>query len=306
MSDVSMDKKLKGKDLITIGIFSAIYFVINFIFMLMGGIHPVLWMLMPGFIAVFAGIPFMLMVAKVQKPGAVFLMGLITALIYFATGQFTLVILVAMASTCILSEIVRGITKYNSFKGNSIAYVIYSLGMVGSPLPIWLFKKDFLAQIAEQGMPLDYVSAVEALSSNAMLIVLIVAPIIGGIIGAFIAKGLFQKHFVKAGIVIMSSLSRNHTLKIDPRTELLLLVMANVVAFTQHSVWVEITWVVLLLLLIIVCGCKKAAGKLAVAFGIFLFLQYYVFPNGPKMIASSFTIIVSYARKIFPCLLLEH
>ncbi|MBC8544735.1 MptD family putative ECF transporter S component [Bianquea renquensis] len=201
MSDVSMDKKLKGKDLITIGIFSAIYFVINFIFMLMGGIHPVLWMLMPGFIAVFAGIPFMLMVAKVQKPGAVFLMGLITALIYFATGQFTLVILVAMASTCILSEIVRGITKYNSFKGNSIAYVIYSLGMVGSPLPIWLFKKDFLAQIAEQGMPLDYVSAVEALSSNAMLIVLIVAPIIGGIIGAFIAKGLFQKHFVKAGIV---------------------------------------------------------------------------------------------------------
>ena len=201
MSDVSMDKKLKGKDLITIGIFSAIYFVINFIFMLMGGIHPVLWMLMPSFIAVFAGIPFMLMVAKVQKPGAVFLMGLITALIYFATGQFTLVILVAMASTCILSEIVRGITKYNSFKGNSIAYVIYSLGMVGSPLPIWLFKKDFLAQIAEQGMPLDYVSAVEALSSNAMLIVLIVAPIIGGIIGAFIAKGLFQKHFVKAGIV---------------------------------------------------------------------------------------------------------
>ena len=201
MSDVSMDKKLKGKDLITIGIFSAIYFVINFIFMLMGGIHPVLWMLMPGFIAVFAGIPFMLMVAKVQKPGAVFLMGLITAVIYFATGQFTLVILVAMASTCILSEIVRGITKYNSFKGNSIAYVIYSLGMVGSPLPIWLFKKDFLAQIAEQGMPLDYVSAVEALSSNAMLIVLIVAPIIGGIIGAFIAKGLFQKHFVKAGIV---------------------------------------------------------------------------------------------------------
>ena len=147
MSEVSTDKKLKGKDLITIGIFSAIYFVINFAFMLLGGIHPVLWMLMPGFIAVFAGIPFMLMVAKVQKLGAVFLMGLITALIYFVTGQFTLVILISMASTCILAEVVRAVTKYNSFKGNSIAYVIFSLGMVGSPLPIWLFKADFLAQI---------------------------------------------------------------------------------------------------------------------------------------------------------------
>lgn len=123
MSEVSTNKKLKGKDLITIGIFSAIYFVINFAFMLLGGIHPVLWMLMPGFIAVFAGIPFMLMVAKVQKPGAVFLMGLITALIYFATGQFTLVILISMASTCILAEVVRMVTKYNSFKGNSIAYI---------------------------------------------------------------------------------------------------------------------------------------------------------------------------------------
>ena len=51
MSEVSTDKKLRGKDLITIGIFSAIYFVINFAFMLLGGIHPVLWMLMPGFIA---------------------------------------------------------------------------------------------------------------------------------------------------------------------------------------------------------------------------------------------------------------
>ena len=183
------------------GIFSSIYFVINFACMLLGGIHPVLWMLMPGFIAVFADIPFMLMVAKVQNPGAVFLMWLITALIYFATGQFTLVILISMASTCILAEVVRMVTKYNSFKGNSIAYVIFSLGMVGSPLPIWLFKADFLAQITEQGMPADYVAAVEALSSNAMLIVLFVAPIIGGIIGAFIARGLFKKHFVKAGIV---------------------------------------------------------------------------------------------------------
>ena len=201
MSEVSTDKKLKGKDLITIGIFSAIYFVINFAFMLMSGIHPVFWILMPGFIAVFAGIPFILMVTKVQKLGAVFLMGFITALIYFATGQFTLVILISMASTCILAEAVRVVTKYNSFKGNLVAYVIFSLGMVGSPLPIWLFKADFLAQIMNQGMPADYVAAVEALSSNTMLVVLFAAPIIGGIIGAFIARGLFKKHFVKAGIV---------------------------------------------------------------------------------------------------------
>ena len=101
----------------------------------------------------------------------------------------------------------------------------------------------------------------------------------------------------------MNRTGKEHTLKFDPRTELILLVLANIVAFTQHSVWVEITWVVLLLLLIVACGCVKSAGKLAIAFGICLLLQYYVFPNGPKILASSFTIIVSYARKIFPCLI---
>ena len=98
-------------------------------------------------------------------------------------------------------------------------------------------------------------------------------------------------------------LLNNHVLKFDPRTELLFLVLANVVAFTQHSLWVEITWVALLLLLIIACGCIKAAGRLAVAFGLCLLMQYCVFPNGPKILASSFTILVSYARKVFPCLI---
>lgn len=89
-----------------------------------------------------------------------------------------MVILISMASSCILAEVVRAVTKYNSFKGNPIAYMIFLLEMIDSPLPIWLFKADFLAQITEQGMPADYAAAVEALSSNAMLIVLFVAPII--------------------------------------------------------------------------------------------------------------------------------
>lgn len=111
MSNSKKEKMLKGRELITIGIFSAIYFVINFAFMLLGGLHPMLWILMPAFIALFSGIPFMLMCAKVQKPGAVLLMGLITGLIYFVTGQFTVVILVSFVIACALGEIARVISK---------------------------------------------------------------------------------------------------------------------------------------------------------------------------------------------------
>ena len=83
-------KKLKGRDLITIGIFSALYFILNFAAMITGFV-PVLWLLLPGVAGVLTGIPFMLMESKVQKPGAILIMGLITAVLYFVTGQFKLI-----------------------------------------------------------------------------------------------------------------------------------------------------------------------------------------------------------------------
>ena len=141
---------------------------------------------MPGFIALFTGIPYLMMCAKVQKVGSVLLMGLITGLIYYVTGQFTVVILVSFVIACGLAELI---------------FVLFSVGMVGSPLPIWLMRDEFLQQITEQGMPADYVNTLAALSSNVMLVVLFLAPIVGAIIGGFIARAMFRKHFEKAGLV---------------------------------------------------------------------------------------------------------
>lgn len=200
-TQAATSRKLKGKDLITIGIFSAIYFVINFIFMLLGGLHPLMWILMPGFIALFTGVPYMILASKVQKPGAIFIMGLITGLIYFVTGMFTVVILISFASACVLAELIRLAAKYKSFTGNAVSFAVFSVGMIGSPLPIWLFKDSFFAQISGQGMSADYLSVLSSLATNGMLVVMILAPVVLGIVGALIAKGLFKKHFVKAGIV---------------------------------------------------------------------------------------------------------
>jgi energy-coupling factor transport system substrate-specific component len=194
-------RKLKGKDLITIGIFSAIYFVINFIFMLLGGLHPIMWILMPGFIALFTGVPYMILASKVQKSGAVLIMGFITGLIYYVTGMFTVVILITFASACVLAELIRLATKYKSFTGNAISFAVFSVGMIGSPLPIWLFKDSFFAQISKQGMSADYLSVLSSVATDGMLVVMVLAPAVLGIIGALIAKGLFKKHFAKAGIV---------------------------------------------------------------------------------------------------------
>lgn len=192
---------LKGRDLITIGIFTAIYFVINFIFMLLGGLHPAMWVFMPALIALFTGVPFMLMCAKVPKIGAVAIMGLITSLIYFVTGMFTPLILGMFVACCIIAEIIRAVTGQKNFKANSVAFAVFSLGMCGSPLPIWVFHDSFFAQITEQGMSADYLASLEALTTTPVLIAMFVVTFIAALVGAFIARKLFKKHFEKAGLV---------------------------------------------------------------------------------------------------------
>lgn len=194
-------KKLTGRDLITIGIFSAIYFVLNLAAMITGFV-PVLWLLLPGVAGILTGIPFMLMESKVRKPGAILIMGAIIALLYFVTGQFTVLLLITFAVACILSEVYRAITKYdNNFIHMTISFIIFCYGMLGSPMAIWVYKDSFLAQIQQNGMSAEYVQSLSGLISTPMFIGLCVSPIIGGFVGAMIAKGLFRKHFKKAGIV---------------------------------------------------------------------------------------------------------
>lgn len=199
--DSKESKVLKGKDLISIGIYSAIYFVINFIFMLVSGFHPIIWILMPAFIALFSGIPFLLMCTKVQKMGSVIIMGAITALLYFVTGQFTVIILITFVIACVLGEICRFVGKYKSFTGNMFAFAFYSLGMVGSPLPIWLMGDKFFTQISEQGMPAEYVTTLQGFASTGMLVLMAIAPFLAAFVGAFLTKRMFKKHFMKAGMI---------------------------------------------------------------------------------------------------------
>lgn len=194
-------RKLSGRDFITIGIFSAIYFVLNLAAMITGFV-PVLWLLLPGVAGIVTGIPFMLMVSKVRKPGAILIMGAITALLYFVTGQFTVLLLITFAIACILSEVYRAVTKYdNNFMHMTISFILFCYGMLGSPLAIWVYKESFLTQIQQNGMSAEYVNSLSGLISTPMLMALCISPIIGGIIGAVITKGLFRKHFKKAGIV---------------------------------------------------------------------------------------------------------
>ena len=70
---------MEGKDLINIGIFSAIYFVIVFIVAMLGFI-PIFLPLLAVLVPIFGGIPFMLFLTRVKKFGMIWIMSVIMGL----------------------------------------------------------------------------------------------------------------------------------------------------------------------------------------------------------------------------------
>ena len=79
-------KKLKAKDLINVGIYTAIYIVIFFVVGMLNAIpvlYPFLYILIP----LISGIPFMLFLTKTGKFGAATIMGTLVSVLCFLMGQ---------------------------------------------------------------------------------------------------------------------------------------------------------------------------------------------------------------------------
>ena len=122
------NKKLKVKDLVSIGVFAVIYFALMFGVGMMGMI-PILFLIYPAVLAVVAGTVVMLFMTKVQKPWALFIFGMISPLVMFAMGH-TYVVPVISLIVMIIAELTRKIGNYNFFKYNMLALQYLAHGFV--------------------------------------------------------------------------------------------------------------------------------------------------------------------------------
>ena len=191
------NKKLKVKDLVSIGVFGVIYFALMFGVGMMGMI-PILFLIYPTVLAIVAGTVVMLFMAKVQKPWALFIFGMISPLVMFAAGH-TYVVVVLSLIVMIIAELIRKIGNYKSFKYNMISYAIFSTWICSSMMQMLLAKEVYVEHCKMMGD--DYVVALEKLITYPHMALVALGAIVGGFIGAYIGKALLKKHFEKAGIV---------------------------------------------------------------------------------------------------------
>ncbi|MBG9983673.1 MptD family putative ECF transporter S component [Aerococcaceae bacterium DSM 111022] len=193
---------LKLKDLINIGIYAAIYFV-------MVGIAALICVfLIPGYSYVYIPVPtalisgtvFMLAAARIQKFGAITIMATVMGLFFFVSGLFPNAILPAVLFG-LLADSIAYIFKYKSKKGLLLSYVVFAFSNIGPIIPMIINPESYAIQLADRGKDASYISAAfSSLLDNTWLIV-IIGTIIAAIIGGLFGQKMVRKHFKKAGIV---------------------------------------------------------------------------------------------------------
>ena len=192
-------EKLRIKDLVTIGVFTVIYFVLFFVAGMVG-IIPILYLAYPTLAGIITGIVAMLFMAKVQKPWGLFLLGLICSLIVLAMGNTYIIVIHAVISM-VIAELLRKKGEYRSFKYNMLSFAIFNTWICGFLMQI-LLAKDKVIELAEtRGMGHDYIMKLITLLNFRSMILVYIGAIVGGILGAYIGKAFLKKHFEKAGIV---------------------------------------------------------------------------------------------------------
>ena len=189
---------LEIRDLVTIGVFGVIYFVCMFAVGMMG-VVPILYLFYPMVFGVVGGPIVLLFMAKVQKPWALVIFGMLTPIIMFLFGHTLLVPGIALV-TMLIAEGIRRIGKYRSLRYNMLAYVVMATLLCSSLLQMLVMKELYL-QLTEAEMGREYTEALEKLISVRNMGLVYLGAVLGGIVGAFFGRKLLKKHFEKAGIV---------------------------------------------------------------------------------------------------------
>ena len=193
-------KKLTAKDFITVGIFTAILFVVEFACGMLGYIHPYVVASYVLMIPLVGAIPMMLFYTKVKKFGMISIMSVLLAIIMFVTGMGYL-----GAPLIILAGVIADLTAksggYKSVQKTVLSHGVFCLWICANYFPIVITAQSYRQGLVEAGFSAEYCDNLFRAINTKTIAVLLILCFIFGYIGAWIGKAVVKKHFEKAGIV---------------------------------------------------------------------------------------------------------
>ena len=190
------ENKLKGKDLINIGIYAAIYCVIMTCISMLGYI-PIMMPLLAVFCPLVGGIPMMLFYIKTKKFGMITIMSVIIGIYLWVTGMGIYPAIFGVVFG-FLADLVAKSGGYQSFTKTVLSYGVMCLMLFGNFLPLYIDREGYFASRQKFGQ--EYIDSLGNIMQPWTAPVIIIASFVFGVLGALLGKALLKKHFVKAGI----------------------------------------------------------------------------------------------------------
>ncbi len=194
-----MNQKLQAKDFITIGVFTAILFVVCFAVAMLGFI-PIFIPLLSVLVPFIGGIPFMLFATKAQKFGMTTIMGLLIGIINGMMGHGIWAFLLGPACG-LLADLIMKSGNYRSSRKSELACGVFFVWVIGNYLPIIFTRAQYREQLITGGYGQEYADALMKLIPDWSLAPLGIATVVFGFLGAVLGKTMLKKHFERAGIV---------------------------------------------------------------------------------------------------------
>ena len=188
---------LKGKDLINIGIYAAIFCVIVTAIAMLGFI-PIMLPMLCVFVPILGGIPYMLFLTKVDKFGMISIFSTIVGLFLWVTGMGYWPTIFGIVFG-VLTDLIAKSGNYKSSKKDILGCGVFNIAVFGNFVPLFTNIDAYFS--TRQSFGEEYIEALTGIFANTWLIPAMIAScVICGWIGGFLGKALLKKHFEKAGI----------------------------------------------------------------------------------------------------------
>lgn len=193
-------KKLKTRDLIAIGIYNAVFFVLFMASGMLLGMIPITYLFFYFVAGLLLAPVYLLLVVKVRKKGTLFISGIIQAGIWVLFGFVHVPIIVLIGS--IISELILSRGNYEDIKSMRLSFIVFmSAYYISSFAPVFLFSDWYMELSTGMGSSPEYIQGIIDLIQGPLGFVSIAVSLIGIIIGSFTGTKFLDKHFKKAGLL---------------------------------------------------------------------------------------------------------
>lgn len=184
----------KIKELVYIGIYTAIYFLVVCISTgVLKLTVPIFNSIMiPALNALLAGVIYLTVLDRVPRFGALTTIGIVMGIFFLITGHFPIAFVPELIFSLLADWLQHG--NRSGKVRLYLSYTIFSFGLTGPILPLWFMKQAYINELVSRGKDQAYINHVFAAVTNVSFVISMGSIVVCSILGMWIAQKIYDKH----------------------------------------------------------------------------------------------------------------